>query len=91
MAGLNGKRRFWAVFHVVALVAVGGFALWNMEYAKYLLWGLWVSAVMNALEKLSSEPRGVALIRKEMSPTDLPPDAKIPRALLTDEERSNKL
>jgi len=90
MTKRNGRRRFWSVLSLVTLVIGGGFALFNREFAGGLLWALWVASVLNALANLLPERGGVAVVREDMSPTDLPPGAKIPLALMTEREREEK-
>lgn len=75
---------------LVGLVIVGGIALLSKEVAAACFWGLWISTVLNALANLHSVRDGVALIREDMSPTDLPPGAKIPITLMTEKEREEK-
>jgi hypothetical protein len=85
-----GRRRFWSVLSLAALVIGGGFALLNKDFAEALFWPLWTCSVVSVLTSIFPTPDGVALIRKEMSPTDLPPGAKIPRTLMRENQREEK-
>ena len=61
---------------------------------RELVWGfllaLWVAVFFNALQDLMPMHDGLAVEREAMSPTDLPPNAKIPIPLRPGKEKSQK-
>jgi hypothetical protein len=90
MMNSKGSRRFWSVLSLAALVIGGGFALLNKDFAEAFFWPLWTCCFVNVLASIFPTTDGVVLIRNDMSPTDLPPGAKIPRTLLTENQREEK-
>jgi hypothetical protein len=90
MLNSKGSRRFWSVLSLAALVIAGGFALLNRDFAEALFWPLWTCCFVSVLASIFPTTVGVVLIRKDVSPTDLPPGAKIPRTLLTEDQREAK-
>ncbi|HLG17473.1 MAG TPA: hypothetical protein VJH03_23720 [Blastocatellia bacterium] len=83
-------RRFWSAAQLVILLALGAAGLWDTKYIEAAVWPLWLFAVMNVWAALFPQMDGRIRIREEMSPTDLPRNAKIPIALMTEAEREKK-
>jgi hypothetical protein len=84
------KRKILEGLYLAGLLGAGGIALVKNDPAAGCFWALWAVSVMNALAKPFPQPEGVALVRNEMAPTDLPPNAKIPVTLMTKEERERQ-
>lgn len=89
MINANRRRRFWSLLSLVALVIAGVFVALSKDFAAGF-WALWISSALNALASLLPVQDGIALIKEEMSPTDLPPGAKIPITLMRERESETK-
>jgi hypothetical protein len=75
---------------LAALVVAGVFVALNKDFAAVGFWILLISSAFNVLVSLLSDRDGIAVVREEMTPTDLPPSAKIPITLMSEAESETK-